>query len=125
MKLLAWSIRHGGGARLARIVEEFAAHEPDLIALTDLRHGQGKELRAELADRGWPHVETTISAPIAIRVPEKGKRVCCLLAELGQFRFGCSGQERCSALEIKNDCAFLKPGSRIAFLLRPKRTIRL
>jgi exonuclease III len=59
MRLLSWNIRHGGGARLARIVEELAAHDPDVIALTEYRAGPGKELRAALGDRGWPHVETT------------------------------------------------------------------
>ena len=59
MKLLTWNIRHGGGTRLARIAEELAAHDADVIALTEYRAGPGKELCAELADRGWPHVATT------------------------------------------------------------------
>jgi exonuclease III len=59
MKLLTWNIRHGGGARLARIVEEIAAHDADVIALTEYRTGPGRELCIELSDRGWPHVETT------------------------------------------------------------------
>src|SRR4051812_39242533 len=59
MTLLTWNIRHGGGARLARIVEELAAHDADVIALTEYRPGPGRELRAGLRERGWPHVETT------------------------------------------------------------------
>jgi exodeoxyribonuclease III len=61
MRLLAWNICHGGGARLPRIVEEIAAHDPDLIALTEYR--AGKDIRAALADRGWPYVETTDPRP--------------------------------------------------------------
>jgi exonuclease III len=59
MTLLSWNIRHGGGARLARIVEELAAHDPDVIALTEYRAGPGRELRAALTERGWAYVETT------------------------------------------------------------------
>jgi exonuclease III len=61
MKLLCWNIRQGGGTRIARIVEELAAHDADLIALTEYRTAPGKELRAKLRERGWPHVETTES----------------------------------------------------------------
>jgi exonuclease III len=59
MKLLAWNIRHGGGARLGRIVEEITAHDADAIVLTEYRAVPGKELLAELWDRGWPHAATT------------------------------------------------------------------
>jgi exonuclease III len=59
MKLLTWNIRHGGGARLALIVEELAAYDADVIALTEYRTTPGRELRAALAERGWPYVETT------------------------------------------------------------------
>ena len=59
MKLLAWNIQHGGGARLARIVEELSAHDADVIAVTEFRARPGKVLRDALRERGWPHVETT------------------------------------------------------------------
>src|SRR4051812_49757597 len=59
MKVLAWNIRHGGGARIARIVEELTAHDPDVIALTEYRAAPGKQLAGELAERGWAHVVTT------------------------------------------------------------------
>jgi exodeoxyribonuclease-3 len=59
MKLLAWNIRHGGGTRLPRILEELAAYDADVIALTEYRAGPGKELRRALFERGWPNVETT------------------------------------------------------------------
>jgi Endonuclease/Exonuclease/phosphatase family len=53
MKLLIWNIQHGGGARMARIVEEIAAHDPDVIALTEYRAKPGVALCAGLRDRGW------------------------------------------------------------------------
>ena len=59
MKLLAWNIQHGGGARLARIVEELAAYDADVIALTEYRVGPGKVLCSAMRERGWPYAETT------------------------------------------------------------------
>jgi exonuclease III len=59
MKLLAWNIRHGGGARLARIVEELAAYDADVIALTEYRAGPGEKLCAAMRERGWVFAETT------------------------------------------------------------------
>ena len=59
MKLLAWNIQHGGGARLPRIVEELSAYDADVIALTEFRAAPGKILREGLRERGWPFVETT------------------------------------------------------------------
>ena len=59
MKILAWNIQHGGGTRLARIVEEVSAYDADVIALTEFRDGPGTTLRAALLERGWPYIETT------------------------------------------------------------------
>src|SRR5690348_5278595 len=59
MKLLSWNIRQGGGTRLARIVEEIAAYDADVIALTEYRLEPGKELRRALDDRGWGYAETS------------------------------------------------------------------
>jgi exonuclease III len=59
MTLLTWNIRHGGGARLARIVEELAAYDADVIALTEYRARPGKALCAAMRERGWPYAETT------------------------------------------------------------------
>ena len=59
MKILTWNIQHGGGTRLARIVEEVSAYDADVIALTEFRDGQGTTLRAALLERGWPYIETT------------------------------------------------------------------
>ena len=58
MTLLTWNI-HGGGARVPRIVEEIAAHDPDVIALTACRAAPEKELRAGFAGRGWSFFEST------------------------------------------------------------------
>jgi exodeoxyribonuclease III len=60
MTLLTWNVRLGGGARVARIVEEIAAHDPDVIALTAYRAAPGKELRAAFAERGWTFFESTV-----------------------------------------------------------------
>jgi exonuclease III len=59
MKLLAWNIQQGGGARMARIVEEIAAYDAEVIAVTEFRAGPGQALREALRKRGWPHAETT------------------------------------------------------------------
>lgn len=59
MRLLSWNIQQGGGARRARIVEEVSAYDADVIAMTEFRARPGAGLRADLLERGWPHVETT------------------------------------------------------------------
>ena len=59
MKLVVWNIRLGGGARVPRIVEELAAHDADVIAVTEYRAESGGTLGAALRERGWPHVETS------------------------------------------------------------------
>ena len=59
VKVLCWNIRAGGGKRVPRIVEELAAHDADVIALTAFRDAPGRELRRELSARGWDFVETT------------------------------------------------------------------
>ena len=59
MRLLAWNIQHGGGARLARIIEEVSAYDADVIAVTEFRARPGVALCAAMKDRGLPHVETS------------------------------------------------------------------
>jgi exodeoxyribonuclease-3 len=59
MKFLAWNIQHGGGSRVARIIEEVSAHDPDVIAFAEFRARPGAVLLAELGERGWPYAETT------------------------------------------------------------------
>ena len=62
MKFLAWNIRHGGGKRVERIVEEVSAYDAEVIALTEFRSGPGEALRAAFAERGWRYCETTAPA---------------------------------------------------------------
>ncbi|HYW42112.1 MAG TPA: endonuclease/exonuclease/phosphatase family protein [Bryobacteraceae bacterium] len=59
VKLLAWNIQHGGGGRLARIVEEISAYDADVIAVTEFRANPGVTLCAALKERGLPYIETT------------------------------------------------------------------
>jgi exodeoxyribonuclease III len=59
LRLLAWNILHGGGARLPRIVEEIAAYDPDVVALTGYRTGPGVKLCEQMRERDWPFVETS------------------------------------------------------------------
>jgi hypothetical protein len=59
VKLIAWNIQHGGGTRLARIVEEISAYYPDVIAVTEFRARPGEALCVAMKEMGLPHVETT------------------------------------------------------------------
>jgi len=59
MRIISWNIQHGGGARIARIVEEITAYEPDVAAITEFRTGPGAAFCAALRERGWPYVETS------------------------------------------------------------------
>jgi exonuclease III len=59
MKLLSWNIQHCGGTRAARIVDAIAAHDPDVIALSEFRTKPGAIICAALATRGWQYAEST------------------------------------------------------------------
>ena len=59
MSLLAWNIQHGGGTRIPRIVEEIAAYDPDVVAVTEYRAIPGVAQCAAMKERGLPYVETT------------------------------------------------------------------
>jgi exodeoxyribonuclease-3 len=59
MTLLSWNIQHGGGARIPRIVEEIAAYDPDVVAVTEFRTMPGAALCAAMTERGLPYVEIT------------------------------------------------------------------
>ena len=39
LRLLAWNIRQGGGARLAAIAEALARHDADILVLSEYRGG--------------------------------------------------------------------------------------
>ena len=54
MRLVTWNIRAGGGTRLVRIAEALAAHQADVLILTEYRSGEaGQRLRAVLRDQGY------------------------------------------------------------------------
>jgi hypothetical protein len=78
MKLLTWHIRHGDGARLASIVEELAAYDADVIALTEYRAVPGKELRAATRECGWPYVVTAAPSGTvnAIAIDSRAPQTC-------------------------------------------------
>jgi exodeoxyribonuclease-3 len=59
MKLLSWNIQHGGGTRRTKIVDAIAAHNPDVIALTEFRTKPGADLCGALKSQGWSHMEST------------------------------------------------------------------
>jgi exodeoxyribonuclease III len=54
MRLVTWNIRAGGGTRLTKIAEALAAHQADVLILTEYRSGAaGLQLRAVLRDQGY------------------------------------------------------------------------
>ena len=40
MRVLAWNIRQGGGARLAGIAAAIAAHDADVLVISEYRGGE-------------------------------------------------------------------------------------
>ena len=64
MRLLAWNIRAGGGARLDGIATALARHDADVLVLSEYHAGEaGKRLRGALAALGYAHMTTTEPAP--------------------------------------------------------------
>ena len=59
MRLLSWNIQQGGGTRDVKIVSAIAAHNPDVIALTEYRARPGMALCQAFAANGWPHIATS------------------------------------------------------------------
>ena len=54
MRLLAWNIRQGGGARLSAIIEAMARHDADILVISEYRGGASAErLRLALAGLGY------------------------------------------------------------------------
>ena len=43
MRILTWNIRHGGGARVPRILAGLDRHRLDIAVLTEYRHNSGGE----------------------------------------------------------------------------------
>ena len=64
LRLLAWNIRHGGGARLPAIIAALARHEADLLVISEYRGGDsGARLRAALAVSGYEHQTSLVPPP--------------------------------------------------------------
>ncbi|MCC6677304.1 MAG: endonuclease/exonuclease/phosphatase family protein [Phycisphaerales bacterium] len=60
MKLLAWNILHGGGARrMPQIALSLLEHDADIVVLTEYRRTVGGQIRAVLDDHGWRHQVST------------------------------------------------------------------
>lgn len=56
MRLLAWNILHGGGARrMPEIALTLLEHEADVVVLTEYRRTVGGQIRGVLDDHGWRH----------------------------------------------------------------------
>jgi exodeoxyribonuclease III len=76
LRLLAWNIRQGGGARLPAITEALARHEADILIISEYRGGDSaSRLRAALVGLGYPHQSSLAPPPgkngvlIAARCP--------------------------------------------------------
>jgi len=56
MKLETFNIRHGGGTRVASIINSIKQHNPDLLLLTEFRNSsRGAEIKLSLRDMGYLH----------------------------------------------------------------------
>ena len=56
MRIVSWNIRAGGGKRIAGILAQLIAWQPDVIALSEFRGTPAsQQLAADLAASGWPH----------------------------------------------------------------------
>lgn len=62
MRLLAWNIQAGGGARLPLILNEIARLHPDIVALSEVTYGNLHELQRQLREFGLEHIVTTCKA---------------------------------------------------------------
>lgn len=64
MRLLAWNIRQGGGARLAAIAAALARHDADVLVLSEYRGGEAAlRLREMLAALGYRHATAAMPPP--------------------------------------------------------------
>jgi exodeoxyribonuclease III len=63
LRLLAWNIRQGGGARLPAIMAALARHAADIVVISEYRGGDSaKRLRAALAASGYRR-QTSLAPP--------------------------------------------------------------
>src|SRR5439155_4809928 len=64
LRLLAWNIRQGGGARLAAIASALARHEADILVISEYRGGDSaSRLREALAGLGYRHQSALAPPP--------------------------------------------------------------
>src|SRR5258706_6818903 len=98
MRLLAWNIRQGGGARLPAIAAALATHDADVLVISEYRGGEsGERLRHALALLGYRYASTPMPPPgrngvlIAARRP---------LVELPAFATALPEPYRLVAVEI-------------------------
>jgi exonuclease III len=94
MRIVAWNIRAGGGARVGGIARQLVRWEPDVIALSEFRATPPSlTLAAALAARGWSHQLTsaTHTSPnvnallVASRHPLQRLRLRAAPAEPGRW----------------------------------------
>jgi exonuclease III len=63
MRIVAWNIRQGGGARLARIADALARYEADVLVISEYRGGESAtRLLAVLRELGYT-CATTLAPP--------------------------------------------------------------
>ena len=61
MRILFWNIKHGGGSRAGRIVEQILEWNPDIVALAEFRGTQpSRSIAKSLYDEGYIHQLSTI-----------------------------------------------------------------
>lgn len=66
MKLEAFNIRHGGGSRVAKIIESIQQHDPDLVLLTEFRQNRnGEKIQSLLHGLGYLYQVSGNSEPRA------------------------------------------------------------
>jgi len=64
LRILAWNIRQGGGARLSAIIAALARHDAEILVISEYRGGDSAaRLRAALATAGYRHQTTLLPPP--------------------------------------------------------------
>jgi exodeoxyribonuclease III len=64
LRLLAWNIRQGGGARLSAIANALGSHDADILVISEYRGGDSAlRLRETLAGLGYRHAATPTPPP--------------------------------------------------------------
>ncbi len=62
MRILFWNIKHGGGSRAGRIVEQILEWNPDIVALAEFRGTQpSRSIAKSLYDEGYIHQLSTVN----------------------------------------------------------------